>query len=306
MPSAGPSRRRAPARSPATGRLAAPGLVVCSAVAAQSGAAYAVHLLALTNPVSGAWIRNAVGAVVVLGLLVARRGSLAGIRWRVALVYGCVLALMNTSFYFGIQRLPLGDAVAVEFLGPISVAALGSRTRRDAAWVLLAAAGVVAISRPGPAHLDYAGLGFILLAGGFWAGYILVGRRVATGARRADTFAAALTVAALVLTVPGFTLAAGRLGDARVLEVGVVVGVLSSVIPYGVELLALGRVRAHVFGILLSLQPLMAGLMGFLILGQQPVLLDYVGFLFVVAASAGVTLSARPDEAPAVEPVTAG
>ena len=279
--------------------------MVCSAIAAQTGAAYAVHLLGFTGPVFGAWIRNTVGATALLLLVMARRGSLAGIRWRVALAYGAILALMNTAFYFGIQRLPLGDAVAIEFIGPITVAAAGTRTRRDLVWVGLAAAGVIAIARPGPQHLDYAGLGFILLAAACWAAYIVVGRRMATGERRADTLAAAMSISALLLLVPALTLSAGRLGDPRVLELGLLVGLLSSAIPYGVELLALRRVTPHVFGILLSLQPLMAGLMGFLILGQRPQALDYLGFVLVVAASAGVTLSAAVDRPPAVTPVVA-
>lgn len=303
MRSRGPWRLRGPAENAGAGRLAAPGLVICSSVAAQSGAAYAVQLVALSGPVLAAWIRNSVGAAVLLTLFLVRRGGLSGIRWRVALGYGALLAVMNTSFYFGIQRLPLGDAVAVEFVGPITVAAATTRSRRDLVWVGLAAAGVMAIVRPGPAHLSYAGLAFILIAAACWASYILLGRRLATGARRADTLAAAMTISALLLLLPALSRSAGLLGDPRVLGLGVLVGLVSSAIPYSVELLALGRVTPHVFGILLSLQPMMAGLMGFLILGQRPQPLDYLGFLLVVAASAGVTLTATADRPPAVEPV---
>ena len=286
--------------TPAAARLGAAGLVVMSSLSAQLGAAYAFHLFDITSTTMTAWIRNTVGAALLMGLLLARRGSLRGLDGRAVVVLGVILAAMNASFYEGLHRLPLGDGVAIEFTGPIVVAAVAGRNRRHLLWVALAAAGVLAISRPGPAHLDYAGILFMFGAATFWGLYVLAGRRVATAGRTADTLALAMAVAAGALLVPAFARSAPTLADPRVLGLGVVVGFLSSAIPYSVELVAMKRVPPAIFGILLSLQPLSAGLIGDVVLGQRVSAVELAGFCLVVAASLGVTLTAGPDE-PAAE-----
>ena len=248
----------------------------------------------LTSPTFAAWVRNSVGAAVLLALLVARRGSLRGIQLRLALAYGVVMGIMNTCFYEAIQYLPLGDAVAVEFMGPVTVAAFTSRSRRDLAWVGLAALGVLAISRPGPEHLSFIGLAWIGVAATCWGLYILLGRGMATGGRATDSLAGALAISALVLAGPALLRSPASIVDLRVLALGAGIGVLSSAIPYSVELVAMGRVAPSAFGVLLSLQPLMAALMGLVILGQRPVPLDFLGFALVMGASVGVTLGSAP------------
>ncbi|HXA42319.1 MAG TPA: EamA family transporter [Candidatus Solibacter sp.] len=285
-------------------RLTAAGLVVGSAFSAQLGAAYAVSLIQSSTPAMAAMLRNLVGATVLVGLLLLRRGSLRGLDLKPALALGLILGVMNTSFYAAIARLPLGDAVAVEFAGPIAVAAITSSVRRELLWVALAAAGVLAISHPGPDHLSYAGLAFVLLAGACWGAYILVGRRVAVGGRRSDTLALAMVGSAAVLVVPALLQAAPLLGRPGFLALGVGVGVLSSAIPYSVELIAMERVPPTVFGVLLSLQPFMAAVMGLLVLGQHVSALEAIGLLLVIAASVGVTLGGR-DPSVATEPVAA-
>jgi inner membrane transporter RhtA len=286
------------------GRLTAAGLVVASAFSAQLGAAFAVGLISASTPAMAAMFRNLVGALVLMALLLARRGSLRDLRWRPALALGVILGVMNTSFYAGIARLPLGDAVAVEFAGPIAVAALTSSARRELLWVALAAGGVLAISHPGPDHLSYAGMGFVLLAGGCWGAYILVGRRVALGGRRADTLALAMAASAAVLVAPALVQAAPVLVQPRFLGLGIAVGVLSSAIPYSVELMAMERVPPTVFGVLLSLQPFMAALMGFIVLRQQVSALEATGLVMVIAASIGVTAGGKTPSI-ATEPVAA-
>src|SRR5258708_7142381 len=207
-------------------RLTAAGLVVGSAFSAQLGAAYAVSLIQSSTPAMAAMLRNLVGATVLVGLLLLRRGSIRGLDLKPALALGLILGAMNTSFYAAIARLPLGDAVAVEF------AAIPSWVRRELLWVALAAAGVLAISHPGPDHLSYAGLAFVLLAGACWGAYILVGRRVAIGGRRSDTLALAMVGSAAVLVVPALLQAAPALGRPGFLGLGVGVGVLTSPIPH--------------------------------------------------------------------------
>ncbi len=302
-PEAKPAAGRRPALPAGSPRLVAAGLVVLSTVSAQLGAAYATRLFLLTAPVTASWMRNVVSATALLLLLVARRGSLRGVRAGYAIALGVILGLMNTAFYYGIALLPLGDAVAVEFTGPIVIAGILSPRRRDLAWVLLAAVGVVAISHPGPNHLSYVGLAWILGAGACWAFYVLVGRRVATGGRQADTLAVAMVVAAAFLTAPALLSGGSTLANPTVLLMGVLVGVLSSAIPYSVELLAMQRIPSYVFGVLLSLHPLMGALIGVIVLSQGVTPLDALGFALVVAASVGVTLGINPEQAMAEVPV---
>jgi inner membrane transporter RhtA len=167
---------------------------------------------------------------------------------------------------------------------------LTSSARRELLWVALAAAGVLAISHPGPDHLSYSGMGFVLLAGACWGAYILVGRRVAIGGRRSDTLALAMVASAAVLVVPALYQAAPALTQPRFLALGVGVGILSSAIPYSVELMAMERVPPTVFGVLLSLQPFMAALMGLVVLGQHVSALEAAGLALVMTASIGVTV----------------
>jgi inner membrane transporter RhtA len=284
-------------------KLVAASLVVLSTVSAQLGAAYATRLFLLTPPVTASWIRNVVSAGALLLLLLARRGSLRGIRPGYALALGLVLGLMNTAFYYGIALLPLGDAVAVEFTGPIVIAGILSPRRRDLMWVAMAAAGVIAISKPGPDHLNYVGLAWVLAAGACWAFYVLVGRRVATGGRQADTLAMAMVVAAILLTAPALWQGGGTLTNPVVLLMGVLVGILSSAVPYSVELLAMKRIPSYVFGVLLSLHPLMGALVGAIVLSQAVHPLEAAGFALVVGASVGVTLTSPPAEATAEVPI---
>ena len=277
--------------------MGAAGLVVVSSLSAQVGAAYAFGLFRLTSPTMAAWLRNLVGAAVLVGLMLARRGSWRRLNIRAAVAMGVILGGMNATFYEGLLRLPLGDGVAIEFTGPILVAALSARSRRHLVWVALAAAGVLAISRPGPAHLNYLGMLFMLMAATFWGVYILVGRRIATGTRTADTLAMAMACSALFLTIPAFYRSAGTLADPLVLGLGVLVGVVSSAIPYSIELVAMGRVPPAIFGVLLSLQPLSAALVGLVLLRQGVSPLELAGFLLVVTASLGVTFGTAPTPA---------
>lgn len=275
--------------------------MVASTVSAQLGAAFATGLFLLTSPVTASWMRNVVSAAALLGLLRLRRGSLRGVRPSSTLALGAILGLMNTSFYFSIARLPLGDAVAIEFSGPIAVAAFLSPRRRDLVWVLMAAAGIIAISRPGPDHLSYAGLAYAAVAGACWALYVVVGRRVAIGGRQADTLALAMVVSAALLTLPALVVAGPSLSNPQVLALGLLVGILSSAVPYSVELLAMQRIPSYVFGVLLSLHPVMGVLAGLAVLGQAVAPIEVAGLMLVVAASVGVTLGAGPQE-PVPEP----
>jgi inner membrane transporter RhtA len=274
-------------------RLIAPGLVMASALSTQLGSAFAVKLFGLTSPTLVAFLRNLVGAGVLLALMAAWRRRPRGLDARLIVALGVALGTMNATFYEAIDRVPLGDAVAIEFIGPIVVAVVFSQSRRDLVFVALAALGILAFARPGPSHLSWLGLLFILAAACCWAVYLVLARRVATGPRRTDSLAMAMVVSAAWLLLPALLRSAGSLADPRVLALGAGIGIFSSALPYSIELAAMPRVSATVYGILLSLQPLVAALMGFALLGQRPGWLDGIGFALVIAASIGVNLADR-------------
>ena len=206
---------------------------------------------------------------------------------------------MNWAIYQSFSRIPLGIAVTIEFIGPLTLAVLGSRHARDLVWVLLAGAGVVLLGFQ-PADLDVLGVAYALLAGAAWAAYILLS--ASTGRRWAgfDGLAVASIVAAVGMTLPGAAEPPGSgLWDGRVLLIGALVGLLSSVIPYSCELVALRSLRPAVFGILMSLEPAAAALAAIVVLSEHLSVLQWLAIACVVAASIGATRSgATPGETP--------
>ena len=281
-------------------------LVASGAVSVQFGAALAIHLFRQVGPAGAVTLRLGSAAVVLAVLVVPRRwqglrGRLSGRRQdiSVAVGFGLVLGAMNFSFYEAIDRIPLGVAVTVEFVGPLAVTIAGSRRRSDVLWALLAGAGVFLLSGEGlfgsGNHLDLAGVGLALLAGTCWAGYILLNAE--TGRRFAGTsgLAIAMVVGALAVLPFGLAQAGSRLGRPDVLGTGLAVAVLSSVIPYSFELFALRKVTPRAFGILASMDPAVAALAGLVVLGQHLSPVEVTALVLVVAANAGSSFfDARP------------
>ena len=213
-----------------------------------------------------------------------------------AAVFGVVLAAMNLSFYASIDRIPLGIAVTIEFVGPLAVAVAGSRRPIDLVWIVLAAAGIIALAQGGTHGLDALGVVFALFAGGCWGAYILLNARVGRAFERGTGLTVAMCIAALVALPFGVVAGGGHLLEPRSLAIGAAVGVLSSAIPYSFEQEALRRIAPHVFGVLMSLEPGVAALAGLVILGQSLDARAVVGIALVVAASVGASRRAR--EAP--------
>ncbi|ROS26049.1 DMT family transporter [Cellulomonas sp. PhB150] len=282
--------------------MPAPLLFVLSGLAQYAGAALAVGLFATLAAPTVAWLRILVAAVV---LVVWRRPWRT--RWTrrdlgTVLLFGVVLAAMNVSFYVAIDHLPLGTAVAIEFAGPVAVAALTGHGWRDRVAIGVAAVGVVllaGVSLDGGADAR-TGLVAALLAAALWAGYILLGRRVATAASGGVTgLAVAMTAGALAFAPFLAAGAAPVLDDPALLVAVVGVGVLSSVIPYAIEQVVLRRMRPATFAVLLALLPATAAVVGAVALHQVPHGLEVVGLLLV---SGAIALTARasdaPDEAP--------
>jgi inner membrane transporter RhtA len=266
-----------------------PTLLVLAAVASvQFGAALAKTLFDELGAGGTVFVRTLFAAIVVALLW---RPRLAGHDRReigLAVVFGLVLAAMNLCFYAALDRIPLGIAVTLEFVGPLGVAVFGSRRPLDLLWVSLAAVGILLLSNPGGAGgLDGLGVALALTAGGLWAAYILLSARVG----RAFPGGAGLALAMLVATVPlapvGIATAGADLLVPWVLLVGAAVGVLSSAIPYTLELEALRRLPVGVFGVLMSLEPAVGALAGFVVLGEELATREVAAILLVVAASAG-------------------
>lgn len=276
-------------------------LVLGAVASVQSGAAVATRLFPDVGPGGTVLLRLALSAVLLLGFFrpTLRGRARADLGWGVA--YGLSLAAMNATFYESLSRIPLGVAVTIEFVGPLTVAVLGSRRPLDVLWVVLAGAGVALLTTGGNEGIDALGVGWALAAGGFWAAYILLAQRVGRVFPGASGLTFALVVAAVAVAPFGLVSAGTRLWDAGVVGRGAAVAVLSSAVPYSLELFALRRMRASVFGVLMSLEPAMAALSGLVFLGQHLRPREVVAVVLVMVASVGATRRARRDELP-VEP----
>ncbi|WP_299051925.1 EamA family transporter [uncultured Nocardioides sp.] len=265
-------------------------LVLVGVVSVQVGAAFAKDLFDEVSPTGMVWLRLATSTLVLL--LVARPSLRGRTRddWLTMVAFGLTLGLMNWAIYQSFARIPLGIAVTIEFVGPLGVALVGSRRVRDLLWVGLAGLGVVLLGLE-RADLDPVGVAFALLAGAAWATYILLSQR--TGARWAglDGLALASLVGMLLLTP--FVLASGEgsLLDPRILLIGLVVGLMSSVLPYSCELVALRTLPSSTFGILMSLEPAVAALAAIVVLGELLAPTQWAAVACVIVAVAGATAS---------------
>ena len=268
----------------------------------QFGAALANKLFAQAGP-SGVVFLRLVLAAAILSLIV--RPSLRG-RTRsdllAVLAYGLILGVMNWSFYESLARLPLGVAVTIEFTGPLAVAIAGSRRALDGLWVLLAGGGVVLLALRGDrSDITAAGVLLALSAGVCWAAYILVSQRVGRTWAQVDGLAIALWIGTLVVVPAGIAQGGDALLRPSVIAGGAAVAILSSILPYSFELIALRRLRAATFGLLMSLEPAVAALAGVIVLGQPLRAITAIAIVMVVVASVGTTLSTRPAAIPEPE-----
>jgi inner membrane transporter RhtA len=262
--------RRAHRSLALAGAMPPTGFVLLSIGATQLGAAIAKSLFAALGPGGTVFLR--VGfAALVLGLWwrPRLRGHRRGAYALVAL-FGLVLGGMNLAFYSALERIPLGIAVTLEFVGPLGVAVAGSRRRLDLVWVLLAAAGIVLLAPlgAGATALDPRGVALALLAGGLWAAYILLGARVGQALPGGAGLALAMGVAAVALVPLGVARGGAALLDFPLLAAGLGVALLSSALPYSLELEALRRLPARVFGVLMSLEPAIAAVVGLALLRE--------------------------------------
>jgi len=276
-------------------------LFVLSGISQYVGAVIAVRLFEQLAPAPSAWFR-VIGAAFWLLLFSAgdlrRNGRFTGPQLKAAALFGVATAFMNLTFYMAISRLDLGKGVAIEFIGPITVAALTTRTRRNAAALLLAALGVVVLSG---IEIDNEPLGllFIFLAASCWAAYIVVGARVAQYDRGVAGLGVGLVFGAVVLTPFGIAQSGPAWSDVSLIGLCFLVGFFSNAVAYGIDQYTFRRIPVRRFSVLLALLPVTATVFGFLFLDQTPSNADILGIVLVLG---GVVIQQR-DVLPSVEPL---
>lgn len=279
-------------------------LFIAGAVSQYIGSAFAVLLFERVPAAGVAWLRVAASAAVLVAWRRPWHTAWTPRRALLVAAFGTVLAVMNLTFYLAIDRIPLGTAVAIEFSGPIAVAALGSRTRRDVLALLLATAGVLLLADT-QIEGSPAGVAFAAAAGACWAGYVVLGHRVAAdpGIRPQDGLAAGMLVGAVAIAPIAAAPALAAAAEPLVLAACIAVGLLSSVIPYALEQIAMVRLPRARFALLLALLPATAAVVGAVILGQLPSWAEAAGIALVVASA-----SVRTHEGDPVppEPAVAG
>jgi inner membrane transporter RhtA len=274
-------------------RAPSAGLMIGAIASVQFGSALAATLFARVGSGGAVLLRLVPASVVLLALWRPRFRGRARSELALITAFGLVLAGMNLSFYNAIERIPLGIAVSIEFLGPLAVAVGWSRRRIDLLWVALAAAGILALTRGGTHGLSGVGVAFALLAGALWAAYILLNARLGRKFEGGTGLALSMCVASVAVLPVGLIDGGGNLLEPRSLALGAAVGMLSSAIPYSFELEALRRIAVNVFGVLMSLEPAMAALAGLIILDQGLTARALAGIALVIGASAGASLGAR-------------
>ncbi|PBC42048.1 EamA family transporter [Rhodococcus sp. ACPA4] len=271
------------------------GAVLTSILSLQFGAAFATTLFSQIGPAGATTLRLTIAAII-LGVIVRPRWSRWSNRQRKGIfALGVSLAVMNGAFYMALDTVPIGTAVTIEFLGPLTLAAVLSKRWADGAWVLLAFGGVLllGLGDHGESGLDVVGVIYALVAAAAWAGYIIAGSHLAATLPSADGLAGA-TIVAAVLTLPfGVVSGGSELLDPKMLAAGAAVAILSSVIPYSLEMWALRSLVKKVFAVLIALEPAAAALAGVVIIGQTLDSMTLVAIGLVVVAGIGTVVMNR-------------
>jgi inner membrane transporter RhtA len=275
-------------------------IMLTGALSSQVGAATGAHAFPVIGPAGVVAVRQMVAAAVLVPIARPPYRKMTWAQWWPTLLLAAVFAVMNLSLYTAIDRIGLSLAVTLEFLGPLSVALVGSRTRIDLVIAVAAGIGVYVLVLPGPSS-DFLGLALALVAAGCWAAYILLNRLLGTRLPGLQAPAAAASVSALVyLPVLVVLIADGRMRGMPVVY-ALTAGVLSSAVPYATDLIALRRVSARFFGVFMSVNPVMAALAGIVLLGQTLDLHEWIGIAMVVTANAVAVTLSRPRQTDALD-----
>ena len=282
-------------RSARSGALWATGLVVAGELCMDAGAAIAVLVFPSVGPLGMVMLRLVFSALILLVLTRPRLRGHGRDDWLSVLGYGAVLATMNGLFYLALERLPLGVTVTIEVLGPLVLSIVASRRASAWLWAVIAFAGVLCLGGGGWDSIDPVGVVFALGAAASWAFYILSAARVGRRFAKLDGLAIAMSIGALLSLPFGIVAAGAALVRPEVLGLGAAVALLSSTIPYALELIALRRLPASAFAILMSISPATAAVAGFVLLGQQMGPLELVGIALVIAAGIGAVRAGVAD-----------
>ncbi|MSW50477.1 MAG: EamA family transporter [Actinobacteria bacterium] len=266
------------------------------AVSNQTGAAIGANAFAQIGPAGVVAVRQFIAAAVLLAVVRPRLRELTTEQWRPIAGLALVFATMNITLYGAIDRIGIGLAVTLEFLGPLAVALAASRSRRDLALAVVSGAGVYVLVLPGPSS-DWTGVGLGVAAGACWAAYILLNRRVGAVVPGLTGTAAATALSATLYVPVAIVVVAHRGLPAEALGLAVLTGLLSSVVPYVADLLSLRVVPAHAFGVFMSINPVIAALAGVALLGQVPESHEVVGIAVIVGVNA-VAVASRGRGAP--------
>ena len=274
--------------------------VLLAMITIQSGASIAKQLFPLIGPEGTTALRLGFSALALWLVFRPWRALPQGRDWQAVIVYGLCLGGMNILFYLAIARIPLGIGVALEFTGPLAVALFSSRRKRDVIWVVFAIAGILLLlpDMHGVDALDPVGVMLALAAGACWAGYILFGKKTNTQSSGGITVALGMTVAALVLVPVGAVTQGMALLSWDVLPLGFLVGILSSAIPYSLEMVALRNMTSQNFSVFMSMEPAIAALAGFLILAELLTLWQWLAIGLVIVASLGSSLTSSQAKVP--------
>lgn len=286
-------------------RIPAPFYAVASMLTVQLGAALGTHLFDDLSPAGSAWIRVAIAAVLLLAWTRPRIGRLGWPALRQTLILGVATTVLMMAFVEAIARIPLGTTAAIEFLGPLGVAAARSHRRSALIWPALAFVGVLALTEPWRGDMDLVGIGFALAAAAGWAAYIVYTQRVGADLEGLQGLALSLTVVTLLAAPFAAAPAISGLTPLNALA-SVGLAVLIPLLPFSLELLALRRMRVAPFGTLMALEPGIATLIGLVVLSQLPTWWQAAGVLLVVIAGAGAQWEPgpRPQDQPDVPPST--
>ena len=267
--------------------------VLFAIISVQSGAAIAKGLFPVIGAAGTASLRIGISALILLAVYRPNLKKITANQWKLVIPYGLSLGAMNLVFYLAIERIPIGLAVTLEFIGPLLVAVLGSKQIIDFFWVLLAAAGIVLIAPWSSNGIDLLGVLFALLAGALWAAYIVLGGKISKIMKGGDAVATGMLFAA-ILIVPFGILGNGLNSlTPKLFSLGIALALLSSAIPFTLEMKALGQLPARTFSILMSLEPAAASICALIFLQEYLTFNEVLAVLFVVIASAGSTITSR-------------